>query len=73
MPRRVGTHGYPDWPNQVPANGNVAGAGTDFSQFWHFQRGVVIIEVEYAGLVKKQTRLGNQIGIIGIGEAPPSE
>lgn len=45
-----GTYGYPDWPNWVTATGNVGQAGTDFSQFQAFQRGVVIIEVSYRGL-----------------------
>lgn len=43
----VGTYGYPDFPNWVPIDGNVGRPGTDFSQFKHFQRGVVIIEVTY--------------------------
>ncbi|HBS41839.1 MAG TPA: hypothetical protein DEA26_04100 [Oceanospirillales bacterium] len=42
-----GTFGYIDWPNWVPADGNVGQAGTDFSQFNAFQRGVVIIKVTY--------------------------
>lgn len=42
-----GTFGYIDWPRWVPADGNLGQAGTDFSQFNAFQRGVVIIEVTY--------------------------
>lgn len=130
-----GTYGYPDWPNWVPQNGNVAGPGTDFSQFQVFQRGVIIIEVRYVGLKEGeevtgyvasipvgldtigsvvlrenikpgvevqrgytelgnfyyggslnillfskgmvspavQTRMGNQIGIINVGTAPPGK
>jgi len=45
--------GYPDWPNWVPQGGNVAGPGTDFSQFQLFQRGVIIIEVKYARLIER--------------------
>ena len=45
-----GTYGYPDFPNWVPADGNVGRPGTDFSQFQAFQRGVVIIKVTYAGV-----------------------
>jgi len=41
------TFGYNDWPNLLPANHNAAQAGTDFSQFQIYQRGVVIIEVTY--------------------------
>ena len=44
------TYGYPDFPNWVPPDGNVGGPGTDFSRFQNFQRGVVVIEVTYAGL-----------------------
>ena len=45
----AGTYGYYDFPNWVPLNGNVAQAGTDFSQFEVFQRGVIIIETTYSG------------------------
>lgn len=45
----IGTYGYFDWPNWVTSRGNVAGPGSDFSQFQVFQRGVIIIEVEYMG------------------------
>ncbi len=53
-----GTYGYPDWPNWVPQDGNVAGPGTDFSQFQLFQRGVIIIEVEYADVIKGRIKKG---------------
>ncbi|MPY22343.1 phosphatidylserine decarboxylase [Shewanella psychropiezotolerans] len=43
----TGTYGYPDFVNWVPLSGNVGRSGTDFSQFQKFQRGVVIIEVQY--------------------------
>ena len=46
-PYAFGTFGYSDWPNWVPLDGNVGRPGTDFSQFEGFQRGVLIIEVEY--------------------------
>lgn len=46
-PYAFGTFGYSDWPNWVPLDGNVGRPGTDFSQFAGFQRGVLIIEVEY--------------------------
>jgi phosphatidylserine decarboxylase len=49
-PGTPGTFGYPDFPNWVPLDGNVARPGTDFSQFQSFQRGVIIIEVKYANL-----------------------
>jgi phosphatidylserine decarboxylase len=47
---QYGTWGYNDFPNWVPPGGNVGRPGTDFSQFAEFQRGVVIIEIEYANL-----------------------
>ena len=45
----AGTYGYYDFPNWVPLNGNVAQAGTDFSQFEVFQRGVIIMKTTYSG------------------------
>jgi phosphatidylserine decarboxylase len=53
-----GTYGYPDWPNWVAQGGNVAGPGTDFSQFQLFQRGVIIIEVQYADVEKNKLKTG---------------
>ena len=50
---KTNTFGYPDWPNWVPTDGNVARPGTDFSQFQAFQRGIVIIEVTYNNLGKE--------------------
>ncbi len=44
---RDGTFGYDDFPNWVPNDGNVARSGTDFSQFQAYQRGVIIIQVNY--------------------------
>ena len=41
------TYGYYDWPNWVSTTGNVGGAGTDFNQFRHYQRGIIIIELKY--------------------------
>lgn len=52
-PHAWGTFGYSDWPNWVPHDGNVGRPGTDFSQFQGFQRGVIIIEVEYKNLPGK--------------------
>lgn len=46
----LGTYGYYDFPNWVPMDGNVGRSGTDFSQFEVFQRGVIIIHVEYSGI-----------------------
>ena len=62
----TGTYGYPDWPNWVPQSGNVAGPGTDFSQFQLFQRGVIIIEVNYAGL-KEGEELTGHVASIPVG------
>ena len=47
---RFGTYGYVDFPNWAPKDGNVGRAGTDFSQFQNFERGVVVIEVTYANV-----------------------
>ncbi len=49
-PGTPGTFGYPDFPNWVPLDGNVGRPGTDFSQFQAFQRGVIIIKMEYKNL-----------------------
>lgn len=49
-PGTPGTFGYPDFPNWVPLSGNVGRPGTDFSQFQAFQRGVIIIKMEYDNL-----------------------
>lgn len=43
------TFGYDDWPNFLPSNHNAAQPGADFSRLQVYQRGVVIIEVTYAG------------------------
>jgi phosphatidylserine decarboxylase len=48
------TFGYPDFPNWAPKSGDVGRVGTDFSQFQAFQRGVIVIEVEYDALGKKK-------------------
>ncbi|WP_413206449.1 phosphatidylserine decarboxylase [Rhodospirillum sp. A1_3_36] len=58
-PYAHGTFGYSDWPNWVPADGNVGRAGTDFSQFEGFTRGVIIVEVTYANLPKGQRPPGS--------------
>ncbi len=68
-----GTFGYPDFPNWVPNDGNVGRPGTDFSQFQAFQRGVIIIEVEYDNLPGKEERLCRlhscRPGLCGVGGA----
>lgn len=46
----LGTYGYYDFPNWAPMSGDVGRPGTDFSQFEVFQRGVIIIHVEYDGI-----------------------
>lgn len=46
---RTNTYGYYDFPNWVPQDGIVGRPGTDFSQFEVFQRGVVIIKIQYSG------------------------
>ncbi len=50
-----GTFGYPDFPNWAPKSGDVGRAGTDFSQFQAFQRGVIVIKVDYDALGEKKT------------------
>lgn len=49
-PGTPSTFGYNDFPNWVPLDGNVGRPGTDFSQFQAFQRGVIVIKVEYDNL-----------------------
>lgn len=64
----VGTFGYYDWPNWVPLSGNVGGPGTDFSQFQLFQRGVIVIRVEYANLPgEKPEKLTGYVAVIPVG------
>ncbi|MEJ2229116.1 MAG: phosphatidylserine decarboxylase [Alphaproteobacteria bacterium] len=58
-PYAHGTFGYSDWPNWVPSDGNVGRPGTDFSQFQGFTRGVIIMEVTYPNLPKKQRLSSN--------------
>ncbi|MCK4842441.1 MAG: phosphatidylserine decarboxylase [Methylococcales bacterium] len=63
-----GTFGYPDFPNWVPLGGNVGGPGTDFSQFQAFQRGVIIIKVEYDNLPNmKPEKLTGYVASIPVG------
>jgi phosphatidylserine decarboxylase len=47
---QYGTWGYDDVPNWISRGGDIGRPGVDFSQFSSFQRGVVIIEVEYANV-----------------------
>ena len=64
----VGTFGYSDWPNWVPLTGNVGGPGTDFSQFERFQRGVIVVKVEYANLPgEKPEKLTGYVAVIPVG------
>jgi len=46
------TYGYYDWANWVPTTGDVGRSGTDFNQFKHYQRGIIIIEVKYNNIDK---------------------
>ena len=63
-----GTFGYSDWPNWVPLDGNVGRPGTDFSQFEGFQRGVIVIEVTYDNLPKREPkRLKGLVASIPVG------
>ncbi|MEM8931809.1 MAG: phosphatidylserine decarboxylase, partial [Acidobacteriota bacterium] len=67
-PAAFGTFGYSDWPNWVPLDGNVGRPGTDFSQFQGFQRGVVVIEVQYQNLPgKKPETLRGYVASIPVG------
>lgn len=61
----LGTYGYYDFPNWVPPSGDVGRPGTDFSQFEVFQRGVIIIHVEYDG-INDETLTGN-VALIPVG------
>ncbi|MGR9013374.1 MAG: phosphatidylserine decarboxylase [Gammaproteobacteria bacterium] len=58
------TFGYYDWPNWVPTDGNVGRPGTDFSQFQAYQRGIVIIKVEYNNLGTTST---GYVAVIPVG------
>lgn len=62
----IGTYGYFDWPNWVTQAGNVAQPGTDFSQFQVYQRGVIVIEVEYTGAHKNE-RLEGLVASLPVG------
>lgn len=63
-----GTFGYPDFPNWVPLDGNVGRPGTDFSQFQAFQRGVIVIKVEYENLPDaKPEKLTGYVASIPVG------
>ena len=67
-PGTPGTFGYPDFPNWVPLDGNVGRPGTDFSQFQAFQRGVIVIKVEYANLPdQKPDKLTGYVASIPVG------
>ena len=63
-----GTFGYPDFPNWVPPGGNVGRPGTDFSQFQAFQRGVIVIKMEYDNLPdRKPQKLTGYVASIPVG------
>ncbi|MCB1825280.1 MAG: phosphatidylserine decarboxylase [Candidatus Competibacteraceae bacterium] len=67
-PGTPSTFGYPDFPNWVPLDGNVGRPGTDFSQFQAFQRGVIIIKVDYENLPgKKPEKLTGYVASIPVG------
>lgn len=67
-PGTPGTFGYSDFPNWVPASGNVGRPGTDFSQFQAFQRGVIIIKLEYDNLPGQQPeKLTGYVASIPVG------
>ena len=67
-PGTPGTFGYPDFPNWVPLDGNVGRAGTDYSQFQAFQRGVIVTKVEYENLPdKKPEKLTGYVASIPVG------
>ena len=42
-----GVFGYDDFPNWAAQDGNAGRPGTDFSQFQAFQRGVIIVRLQY--------------------------
>ena len=67
-PGTPGTFGYSDFPNWVPSGGNVGRPGTDFSQFQAFQRGVIIIKVQYENLPgEKPEKLTGYVASIPVG------
>ena len=67
-PGTPGTFGYPDFPNWVPSDGNVGRPGTDFSQFQAFQRGVIVIKVEYENLPnEKPEKMTGYLASIPVG------
>jgi phosphatidylserine decarboxylase len=62
------TFGYSDFPNWVPSDGNVGRPGTDFSQFQAYQRGVIVIKVEYENLPdEKPEKLTGYVASIPVG------
>ncbi|MDH5179701.1 MAG: phosphatidylserine decarboxylase [Gammaproteobacteria bacterium] len=67
-PGTPGTFGYPDFPNWVPMDGNVGRPGTDFSQFQAFQRGVLVMKVEFDNLPNTQpAKLTGYVASIPVG------
>jgi phosphatidylserine decarboxylase len=67
-PGTPSTFGYPDFPNWVPLDGNVGRPGTDYSQFQAFQRGVIVVEVEYDNLPgHKPKKLKGYVASIPVG------
>ncbi|MCI5114915.1 MAG: phosphatidylserine decarboxylase [Candidatus Electrothrix sp. AW1] len=67
-PGTPSTFGYPDFPNWVPPTGDVGRPGTDFSQFQAFQRGVIVVEVEYDNLPgEKPARKKGYVASVPVG------
>ncbi len=67
-PGTPGTFGYPDFPNWAPFSGNVGRPGTDYSQFQAFQRGVIVVKVEYENLPgKKPEKLTGYVASVPVG------
>ncbi len=64
-----GVWAFQDFANFVPTNGNVASAGTDFTQFQRYQRAVVINKVVFDSEVVGQTKTG-YVAQIPVGLAP---
>lgn len=63
-PGTPGTFGYSDFPNWVPLDGNVGRPGTDFSQFQAYQRGVIIIKVEYDASLDRNKPPVRKVGYV---------
>ncbi|MDP7070301.1 MAG: phosphatidylserine decarboxylase, partial [Phycisphaerales bacterium] len=63
-----GAYGYSDFANWVPTDGNPGRAGSDFSQFQNFQRGIIVIEVKYANLPGAEpAELTGYVAVVPVG------